>query len=509
MNPTATPIRAATACKALLIILLTFPAPSALANSAAHYFESVKQDPVKLRQFLQQFPKGGDLHNHLSGAIYAESYLAWAREDGKCIDLDTHIITPPPCGSAANLDEIMADASRTPMEPIIDALSIRNFARRSISGHDQFFATFDRFRSAAMGRFGDMVAEARRRAGRQNMVYLELMLSLGMLEVAQLAAHSGRLDRPFGQRINHAEVDTIVDAVVKQLDDIEIRQKQLLGCSSEAAVTPTGCDVTVRFQAQVLRTFAPVQVYAQTLLAVKLIKADPRVVGLNFVAPEDHRIALRDYRQHMRFVAELSAAFPSRPAGIALHAGELTMGLVPPEDLGWHIRDAVATAGATRIGHGIDIAYDDDMDGLLKTMAKQDVMVEINLTSNDVILGITGAAHPLPTYLEYGVPVTLSTDDEGVSRIDLTHEYQRAATTYNLGYSQLRGFARNSLQYSFLPGARLFDNPEKGQAVSACANQDLGSTDTSGMCAEFLAASPKATLQWELEKRLSAFEARF
>tara|TARA_B100000900_G_scaffold404804_1_gene413630 strand:- start:137 stop:1666 length:1530 start_codon:yes stop_codon:yes gene_type:complete len=509
MNPAAPLIRTVDALKLLIVLCLTIFAPATLANNASHHFESVKKNPVKLRQFLQQFPKGGDLHNHLSGAIYAESYLAWAREDGKCIDLNTHIITPPPCERAVSLKEVMADASSTPLEPIIDALSVRNYERRSISGHDQFFATFNRFRSAAIGRFGDMVAEARRRAGRQNMVYLELMVSLGMLEVAQLAAQNGQLDAPFGERISHSEVDALVDAVIKQLDAIEARQNQLLGCDTSAAITPTGCDVTVRFQAQVLRTFAPVQVYAQTLLAVKLVQADHRVVGLNFVAPEDHRIARRDYRQHMQFIAELSAEFPSQPAGITLHAGELTLGLVPPEDLGWHIRDAIETAGATRIGHGIDIAYDDNMDALLNSMAEQDVMVEINLTSNDVILGIKDAAHPLPTYLDYGVPVTLSTDDEGVSRIDLTHEYQRAATTYDLSYSQLREFARNSLQYSFLPGARLFDNTADGQAIAACATEVLGSQNTTGACAEFLAASPKAKLQWELEKRLSAFEANF
>jgi hypothetical protein len=239
------------------------------------------------------------------------------------------------------------------------------------------------------------------------------------------------------------------------------------------------------------------------------MQADPRVVALNFVAPEDHRIALRDYHQHMQFVAELSAAFPSQPAGITLHAGELTMGLVPPEDLGWHIRDAIETAGASRIGHGIDIAYDDNMSTLLTSMAQQDILVEINLTSNDVILGIKDAAHPLPTYLEYGVPVTLSTDDEGVSRIDLTHEYQRAATTYDLSYSQLRYFARNSLQYSFLPGTSLFEDTAIGSAVTACTTDDLGSAAPSSSCAEFLAQSPKAMLQWQLEKRLSVFEANF
>src|SRR5258706_4327449 len=43
-------------------------------------------DRVILRQVLQAMPKGGDLHNHLSGSVYAESYLRFAAADGICID---------------------------------------------------------------------------------------------------------------------------------------------------------------------------------------------------------------------------------------------------------------------------------------------------------------------------------------------------------------------------------------------------------------------------------------
>ena len=53
-------------------------------------------------------------------------------------------------------------------------------------------------------------------------------------------------------------------------------------------------------------------------------------------------------------------------------------------------------------------------------------MVEINLTSNDGILGITAKNHPLANYRAAKVPVSLSTDDEGVSRSNLTTEYARA-----------------------------------------------------------------------------------
>ena len=64
-------------------------------SRAARYMESVRHDPVKLRAFLRAFPKGGDLHNHLSGAIYAENYIQWAAEIDLCVDTQTLTLLPP------------------------------------------------------------------------------------------------------------------------------------------------------------------------------------------------------------------------------------------------------------------------------------------------------------------------------------------------------------------------------------------------------------------------------
>ena len=83
-------------------------------------------------------------------------------------------------------------------------------------------------------------------------------------------------------------------------------------------------------------------------------------------------------------------------------------------------------AKADRIGHGVDVMYENRPYELMKDMAAKRVMVEINLTSNDVILGIKGKHHPFSFYRKFGVPVALSTDDPGIERIDLTHEYVRA-----------------------------------------------------------------------------------
>ena len=63
-------------------------------------------------------------------------------------------------------------------------------------------------------------------------------------------------------------------------------------------------------------------------------------------------------------------------------------------------------------------------------------------------------------YRSAHVPVALSTDDEGVSRIDLTHEYVRAAIDYNLSYRDLKQLARTGMEHGFLPGASLWIKPD-------------------------------------------------
>jgi len=75
--------------------------------------------------------------------------------------------------------------------------------------------------------------------------------------------------------------------------------------------------------------------------------------------------------------------------------------------------------------------------------------VEIALTSNDTILGVRGARHPLRTYLQYGVPVALVTDDAGVARSSMTLEFRKAVEEQGLDYETLKTMVRNSLAFSF------------------------------------------------------------
>jgi adenosine deaminase/adenosine deaminase CECR1 len=133
----------------------------------------------------------------------------------------------------------------------------------------------------------------------------------------------------------------------------------------------------------------------------------------------------------------------------ALHAGELTLGLVEPKELQFHIRQAVEIAHAQRIGHGVDVPYEQDSLTLLAELRKN-AAIEINLTSNQFILGVAGNEHPYLVYSSYGVPLVISTDDSGVSRNNLANEYMLLASRYHPSYARIKEYVYNSIKYSFL-----------------------------------------------------------
>jgi adenosine deaminase len=210
----------------------------------------------------------------------------------------------------------------------------------------------------------------------------------------------------------------------------------------------------------------------------------------------------------MKMLDYLHSVYPK--VHISLHAGELTLGLVPPEGLRFHIRQAVELGHAERIGHGVDVMYENDAQALLKEMAQKHVMVEINLSSNESILGVKGAEHPFMLYRAAHVPVALSTDDEGVGRIDITNEYVRAALDYHLSYQDLKQLARTGMEHNFLPGKSLWAAQDVFSApVAACKAQTLGSDKPTADCKAFLDGSEKAAAQWELERRFRVFEGKW
>ena len=504
---------------AFLLQILSASAQTVSAEqaAAAAMEEARAGGPLALHAFLSAMPKGGDLHNHLGGAVYAETWLRDAEMDHACIDpralaFVRHgpgLVTEPcPTGMIA--------ASTLPQnqalyDKLVDAFSMRSFEPSAgESGHDHFFATFDHFTGLADSHKPEWVDEVATRAAAQNEQYLELMDTPSQAfrvigEAKPVPPGTGYA--AWRQQLLDGGLTQQALAIRQQMDGFEESRRHQEHC--ESGRPAPACTVEVRYLYQVLRNMPAPAVFAQIVLGFEVAAADlasphPHYIGLNLVQPEDAEYSMADYTLHMQMIAALRPYYPRVP--VTLHAGELAPGLVPPEGLRSHIRQAVEIAGAQRIGHGVDVMYEDRPYDLLKTMAERHIMVEINLTSNDVILGIRGKDHPLPLYRKYGVPVSLSTDDEGVSRIDLTHEFEKSVETFDLNYADLKQMARNSIEYSFLPGNSFWVDHDYGQPNAACATALHLHEDEEAGCTAYLNLNPKAREQWDLERRFQRFE---
>ncbi len=499
------------ALSAALLVLAPVPLPAQTGSAAlddpareaavARLIETARTSPPALRVLLRGMPKGGDLHNHLAGAIFAEDFLAWAGEKGYCVDPAGLTVVPPPCPAERTIERFAA-ADEFGMDRLIDAMSTRGFQRgvgqNDVSGHTQFFRSFERFGPMG-GETANMLTAVRRIAADNTLGYLELDHNTNTLVSVVRAAGEASIAEAELAAVLASEANAFAALVPKaraELHADEAASAKAMGCGTPAA--EPGCKVAVHYLFQALRALPPRQVYRSLILGFMMADADPRYVGVNIVMPEDAWLARRDYGLHMAMIRVLAAKYPR--VKLTLHAGEVALGQVPPQDLKDHIAQAVAV-GAKRIGHGTGIAFENKAEDTMARMAKEGIAVEINLTSNAVILGVKGADHPLSLYRAHGVPVVLSTDDQGVLRSDMTNEYVRAVREQGLTYGDLKQIARAGLTYSFVPGASLWSDSVKRMPVSSCADY------TTSSCAKYLANNEKARLQADLEQQFATYEA--
>jgi adenosine deaminase len=483
---------------------------------AANALDRLRGDPLALHDFLKRMPKGGELHSHLHSAVFAETLIRNAIDDKLCVDAAAHAFAKPQSsgGDAPVCAEGAVPAATVYKDQrlydgLIDAFSMRGFvASEGDTGHDHFFGAFKKFAGVDPSHTGEWLDEVANRAARQNMQYLELMATPTWHLLDTITK-----DVAWREDLQGLRRDLLAKGLADDIpgarrfwDQAEEKRKEIGRCG-DAGKAP-GCKVVLRYIYEVFRNNPKELVFAQALFGFELAAADPRVVAVNFVGEEDGHDAMTDYAEHMRMVGFLRTLYPD--VRVSLHAGELAPGLVPPEGLCCHIRLAVEQAGADRIGHGVDVMYEDGPNELLKTMADKGVLVEINLTSNAMILGVSGNRHPLPAYRAFGVPVALSTDDAGIERIDITHEYVRAVADYALTYAALKEMVRNSLEYSFLDGVSLWAGKgDYSRFAAECRDAAPGPAEAPPSCASYLAGSEKAAQQWELERRFQAFEASF
>ena len=370
-------------------------------------FEEIKRTarPADLYTFLYALPKGGDLHNHLGGAIRSEWWYAVATDPARNggdvfytrikftagLDLGAPLVRFQTI-RRATYDRLaaatQADYSRLDQlapeqrQAWLDSLRLD----RPGEGREEFF-TWIWPRTGQLHQSLPVVAETlvdcMKAFGAEGLRYLETQLG-GMNYVDS----AGNLVPP----------DTAADFLRARLAQLD--------------ALATG--VTVRFQATGLRFLPNAEQQLEHLYQFVDGHRD-LWVGINLAGIEENG---KGYpRRFLEKFRELRRVHPTLP--LSIHAGEMD----GPDQ---HIRDT------------------------LLLMRNNRYLVEINLISNRLLEYTPDLrTHPFPEYLRIGVPVCLNTDDRGMWDSNLTDEYFTAVTTFNLSWEEVVQLGRNSLTYSF------------------------------------------------------------
>lgn len=432
------------------------------AQQTAMFYESMfegdKPNIPALKLFFTNMPKGGDLHHHFTGSIYAETYLDWVARKGWLIDSCTlKIVESRHEGQckAYTVEMLKLPKHSRLYRKLLTLWSDKDYENHF---HDQpppdsnFFDTFGYFGPISNDYMDVGMNILKQRAIAENVSYIETMLTrIGIKSSDYFSAdEAGKLNTELKSSRSYDELFRLFDLIVGRLradESFNTGIEQFISGIERNHQGIDGDNFKMRYQAYAVRTLDPLQVFTDLYSSYLATERSQLVVGVNIVGPENDHVALSDYTLHMYMFRYLNERHPN--VNSALHAGELTLGMVRPKDLLFHIQQALDIANARRIGHGVDLPYERDSVKLLEDL-KQNAAIEINLTSNEFILGVKNNEHPYLIYSRYGVPLIISTDDSGVSRDNLTNAYVMLASRYHPSYEKIKEYVYNSIKYAFM-----------------------------------------------------------
>ncbi|MFW0736148.1 adenosine deaminase [Flavobacterium sp. T12S277] len=427
------------------------------SQTADSYLEKIRNNEALSTAFFQQMPKGGDLHHHFSGSIYAEPLLERAISEDFYLNLETMEVskTKPEKGNWQTFSSLKKDGKLDYyQQQVMQTWSAKDY-NGTVPSDDLFFDSFQKFEPTIKGHFAEGILELKKRALSENVSYIETQLSTIPcdMNVSDLTDFNSKLRQAAAQKDEKATLK-LLDELYKLLQQKEAKKYAVDFNTNFIAKLHKDLKIdnerfTMRYQNFVLRFMDPVDLFKNLSIAFISANDSKLVAGVNIVSPEHGENSMKDYWLHMVMFKYCHSKFPD--VKYTLHAGELTLGLVQPEELTWHINDAIHIAGANRIGHGVDIAYEANSYDLLRYMANKNIPIEINLASNEFILKVKENRHPFTLYKEFNVPIVISTDDAGILRTNMTEQYVLLAKRYkDVSYATIKQYVYNSINYSFI-----------------------------------------------------------
>ena len=457
------------------------------AQALQETWDNLKSQPQALKNALQLMPKGADLHCHASGATSTENLIHIAESNDYCIDENLAIHETRHSGQCQiGLPTKAFFSQPAHRKAALRAWSMADFKESAKEdGKAHFFNTFGKFTPLVHRHWPEIIADVRHQAALENIQYLELMLDMNGT-------------KPQAEK-EYAFDDMKTLVTRSDIQAFMTHNRQFfsqLKTKVDAISTKESKQVGLAWILEIKRN----QVFAQFALdayeVFSIASQVPDIVAINMVEAEYGQYANPDYERQMQWLSRLHQEFPN--VHIVLHAGEVPKTVALSHTKG-NIAEALKYASPLRIGHGLTILLEPEFKQSLNTMKEKKIAVEINLTSNDEILGVKGQEHPVQAYLKHEVPIVLSSDDPGVSRNHLSDEYFRAVYEQHFSLQQILQVNRNSLTYNLLPGASIWKNADKLEFVPECQNF------YSKLCQVYITNNPKAKQQWLLEKNLLQF----
>lgn len=440
-----------------------------MRKSINEKFEEIKKNTPELIMFLKAMPKGGDLHTHSLGTSYSEFVYEDAVKLNDYYDLRNNMFLTEEEYHLSDRDKSIINIEEFKKyyaDNMFNSYSMRGW-NGTQDGAKHFFNTFPCVISSKRTE-NNMILEMIKRNINQRVSYLEIISECIPHETADIYRNSLKdIDFKLENMKEYCEILDNLDneenlTAVKNF--LDVRENFL----KEKGIT----DFTVRYIPFLCRVSSSlknffIEAYFLMLYSIK----DYRIAGVNIVEPEDAVFSRENFEKHLeiirfvyRYLSDKYIDYPKK-INLTLHAGELSLKRSPLEDMSDRICSTIFLTrdkneqkfpAAKRIGHGVSIPWEDNADELLKFMSTNKIPVEICLSSNDIILDIKGKNHPFSLYKKYNVPMIICTDDEAVSRSNITLEYLKAVENYNLTYEDLKNLSRNGIEYSFLEGESLF-----------------------------------------------------
>ena len=332
------------------LLVLQIPIYANDTEKTNSYFQKVRENQAMLTAFFNGMPKGGDLHHHFSGSVYAETYFDVAVKKNFYINLETgdsfqdipQNLTNDP--NIKPINSFIEEKGYLPVKlKLISLWSIKDFKETQQTPDKHFFEAFRKFGPLIKGNEDTFLKEIKRRAIVENVQYIETMFLRpdydkkdpklatfnekyfpSLLKIQEEKSEE-KLTHLFDEMLNYLTVDMQYNESAKNFASkiAIIHNKSKLAEDEEKLLI-------TRYQNYITRTDIPTEVFVQIFLSFQSDKFSNLIVGTNIVGPEDNPNAMRDYWLHMKMFQYFHKKFPDLK--YSLHAGELSVGIVPPED---------------------------------------------------------------------------------------------------------------------------------------------------------------------------------